>query len=145
MRRWAAVTALLAGHHANEGMIEQMKASDMWAFYQAKGIDQKMFEVERNLQEANGKALSKDHAEKLAKYEEQRKELGDKANELEGSSREHMAAACGFAGGDDVSDCDCDRGDFGFDAADAVLVCGDGVCGGGGVFSLPGVLVLAGG
>lgn len=95
----AAVTALLAGHHANEGMIEQMRASDTWAFYQAKGIDQKMFEVERNLQEANGKTLSKDHAEKLAKYEEQRKEQSAEANELEKSSREHMGRHVVFARG----------------------------------------------
>ena len=35
---FAAVSALLAGHHANEAMIEQIQASDLWAYYQAKGI-----------------------------------------------------------------------------------------------------------
>src|SRR6266851_815146 len=34
----AAVSALMAGHYANEAMIEEIKASDTWAFYQAKGI-----------------------------------------------------------------------------------------------------------
>src|SRR3984957_20238142 len=34
----AAVSSLLAGHHANEAMIEQIQSSDNWAFYQAKGI-----------------------------------------------------------------------------------------------------------
>ena len=35
---FAAITALMAGHFANEAMIEQLKASDQWAYYQAKGI-----------------------------------------------------------------------------------------------------------
>ncbi|MCX6252582.1 MAG: DUF4337 family protein [Bacteroidetes bacterium] len=34
----AAVTSLLASHHANEAMIDQLRSSDQWAFYQAKGI-----------------------------------------------------------------------------------------------------------
>lgn len=34
----AAISSLLAGHHSNEALIEQIKASDQWAFYQAKGI-----------------------------------------------------------------------------------------------------------
>ena len=34
----AATTALLAGHHVNEAMLERMKASDHWSYYQSKGI-----------------------------------------------------------------------------------------------------------
>jgi hypothetical protein len=34
----AAISALLAGHHANEAMFEEISASDRWAMYQAKGI-----------------------------------------------------------------------------------------------------------
>ena len=34
----AAISSLIAGHHSNEALIEQIKASDQWAFYQAKGI-----------------------------------------------------------------------------------------------------------
>ena len=34
----AAISSLMAGHHSNEALIEQIKASDQWAFYQAKGI-----------------------------------------------------------------------------------------------------------
>lgn len=87
----AAVTALLAGHHANEGMLEQLKASDTWSYFQAKGIDQKMFEVERNLLESQGKTLPKDHAEKLVKYETERQKQSAEATELQKSSEGHMA------------------------------------------------------
>ena len=34
----AAISALMAGHFANEAMIEQIHASDSWAFFQAKSI-----------------------------------------------------------------------------------------------------------
>src|ERR1041385_8033367 len=34
----AAIAALMAGHYSNEALIEQIKASDQWAYYQAKGI-----------------------------------------------------------------------------------------------------------
>ena|SRR5947209_2141701 len=35
---FAAITSLMAGHHSNEALIEQIKASDQWNYYQAKGI-----------------------------------------------------------------------------------------------------------
>jgi hypothetical protein len=38
MAVFAAITSMLAGHHSNEALIEQIKASDQWAYYQAKGI-----------------------------------------------------------------------------------------------------------
>src|SRR5882724_4869295 len=34
----AALTGLLSGHHENESLIAQIRASDQWNFYQAKGI-----------------------------------------------------------------------------------------------------------
>ena len=34
----AAIAGLMAGHYSNEALIEQIKASDQWAYYQAKGI-----------------------------------------------------------------------------------------------------------
>ena len=34
----AAIAGLMAGHFSNEALIDQIKASDQWAFYQAKII-----------------------------------------------------------------------------------------------------------
>src|SRR5258708_38284140 len=34
----AAIAGLLAGHHANEALIERVKASDQWNYYQAKNL-----------------------------------------------------------------------------------------------------------
>ncbi len=38
MAVFAALGSLFAGHHSNEALIDQIKASDQWAFYQAKSI-----------------------------------------------------------------------------------------------------------
>jgi hypothetical protein len=38
MAVFAAITSLMAGHNSNEALIEQIKASDQWNYYQAKGI-----------------------------------------------------------------------------------------------------------
>jgi hypothetical protein len=34
----AAIASMFAGHYSNEALIEQIKASDQWAYYQAKSI-----------------------------------------------------------------------------------------------------------
>jgi hypothetical protein len=54
MAVFAAITSLLAGHHSNEALIEQIKASDQWAYYQAKGIKAEIAAVD-----PTGKSSSK--------------------------------------------------------------------------------------
>lgn len=34
----AAIAGLLSGHHVNEALIHQIKASDQWNYYQSKSI-----------------------------------------------------------------------------------------------------------
>lgn len=87
----AAVTAMLAGHHANHGMLEQLRASDAWSYYQAKGVDQKVFEAERNVLSAIGKPLPAEHADKLTKYDRQRADLSKEATARQHEAEEHMA------------------------------------------------------
>src|SRR5262249_30244177 len=38
----AAVAGLLAGHHANEALVERVKASDAWNFYQSKSVKEEI-------------------------------------------------------------------------------------------------------
>lgn len=38
MAVFAAISGMLAGHYSNEALIQQIKASDQWSYYQAKGI-----------------------------------------------------------------------------------------------------------
>ena len=35
---FAAIASLFAGHYSNEALIDQIRASDQWAYYQAKSI-----------------------------------------------------------------------------------------------------------
>ena len=48
----AAISGLMAGHHSNEALIEQIKASDQWAYYQAKGIKAEIKSLEVDLSKA---------------------------------------------------------------------------------------------
>ena len=51
----AAVSALLSGHHANDAMLEQLRASDHWSYYQAKGIKSSVLSTRITLIESMGK------------------------------------------------------------------------------------------
>jgi hypothetical protein len=87
----AAVSAMLGGHHANEAMLEQMRANDDWAYFQAKGIKAALVETKRDLLSALAKEARDQDREKLAEYRKEQKEIEDKAHEEEKASREHMA------------------------------------------------------
>jgi Domain of unknown function (DUF4337) len=86
----AAVAALLAGHHANEAMLEQMKATDQWALYQAKGIKGSLVENKIDVIVAIGKEPKEDDRKKVDRYRDEQKEIEEKAKEEEHSSEEHM-------------------------------------------------------
>jgi hypothetical protein len=88
---FAAISSLLAGHHANEAMLEEMKATDNWALYQAKGIKGNVLQSKIDLLEAFDKPAKPDDHGKLEDYKKEQKELEDKGHELEHSSEEHMA------------------------------------------------------
>jgi len=86
----AAVTALMAGHHANEAMIEQMQASDNWAHYQAKSIKAAILTEKSDLLEAAGKSLSEADRDKIAEYKKDQEEISEKAKEKEQASASHL-------------------------------------------------------
>jgi hypothetical protein len=87
----AAITALLAGHHANEAMLEQMKAADQWGLYQAKGIKMAQIETKLDILSAVGKDPREDDRKKIERYKEEQEGIKEKATELETSSGAHMA------------------------------------------------------
>jgi hypothetical protein len=87
---FAALTALLAGHHANEAMIEQIRAADQWAYYQAKGIKLAVLESKMELLETLGQAGHGTDGEKAEEYKVQQKEIQEKAEEKEKSSEHHL-------------------------------------------------------
>ena len=86
----AAISALLAGHHANEAMLEQMKATDKWAYYQAKGIKASVMQSKIETLEALGKPSTAEDAKKVTEYSAQQKEIEEQGHEFEESSEAHM-------------------------------------------------------
>ena len=87
---FAAVTALMAGHHANEAMIEQIHASNQWAFFQAKGVKQAVLSSKLELLHALGKPTDPKDLEKIAEYKKDQGEIKATAEEKQHASEKHM-------------------------------------------------------
>ena len=81
----AAVAGLLAGHHANEALIERVKASDQWNLYQSKSLKQEIA-VNTDLI-----MHTQDHSAAIAKYEKDKADAMKNAREAERESEEHLS------------------------------------------------------
>lgn len=80
----AAISALFAGHYANDAMIEQIKASDQWAYYQSKGVKANIAQMQNDLKPSSGLA------EKIEKYHAEQEQIKEKAQEIENESAAHL-------------------------------------------------------
>jgi len=81
----AAVAGLLAGHHANEALIERVKASDQWNLYQSKSLKQEIA-VNTDLI-----MHTQDHSAAIAKYDKDKADAMKDAKEAEHESEEHLS------------------------------------------------------
>ncbi len=95
----AAVCSLLAGHHSNEAMIEQIQSSDKWAFYQAKGIKAAVLGSKIELLEAEGKPVSPKDRDKLLAYKKDQDDISAEAKEKEEGSKDHLRRHVVFSRG----------------------------------------------
>ncbi len=82
MAVFAAIAGLMAGHHSNEALIEQIKASDQWAYYQAKGI-----KAEIKALSVNG--IKTDDAA-VAKYKKEQEDIKKEAESAQKISEFHL-------------------------------------------------------
>jgi hypothetical protein len=78
MAVFAAISGLLAGHHSNEALIEQIKASDQWAYYQAKGIKAEIRSMQANTVE-------------VERYKKEQEDIKKEAEEFQHNSAFHLA------------------------------------------------------
>ena len=81
---FAAISALLAGHYANEAMVEQIQSSDHWAYYQAKGIKRAISDLRAELTKSDAAQ------EKVESYKAEQEEIKLKAEEKEKESKFHL-------------------------------------------------------
>ena len=86
----AAIAALLANHHSNEALIDQIQASNQWNYYQAKGIKANMLATKLDILEAIGKPDSKPDREKLAEYKREQEKISEDAQERVEQSESHF-------------------------------------------------------
>jgi cell division protein FtsB len=89
---FAALCSLMAGHHANEALIEQIQSSDQWAYYQAKGIKAAVLESKMETLQALSKQISAKDEEKVKNYKKEQNEIEEQAKEKGKSSANHLAA-----------------------------------------------------
>jgi hypothetical protein len=85
----AAIAASLSSHHESECVLDQIKASDQWAYYQAKGIKENTAALEARLLQAMGKPSAE--TEGSERYQREKEEIRAKAEELTVASEHHMA------------------------------------------------------
>ncbi|HXM29569.1 MAG TPA: DUF4337 domain-containing protein [Chthoniobacterales bacterium] len=86
----AAVSSLLAGHHSDEALIEQMKATDQWAYYQAKGIKANILASKMELQRSLGKETDPVDEKKVRQYSAEQEEIKDEAQKAQQKSAAHI-------------------------------------------------------
>ena len=86
----AAVASLEAGATVNEALVLkteatrlQSKASDEWAYYQAKGIKGAVEKASQSAWLAAGKTPSEESEKRVGRYEEEQKEIEKRARETE--------------------------------------------------------------
>jgi type IV secretory pathway component VirB8 len=93
----AAIAGLLAGHHANEALIGQVKSSDQWSFYQSKSIKSEIAaSTDKILHTLSAKPVE-DNAQALARYEKEKEGIKEKAEEFEKDSEAHLTRHLTFA------------------------------------------------
>ena len=81
---FAAIVSMMAGHHSDEALIAQIKASDQWNYYQAKGIKAE---------------IAGHNADTARSAKEQRDQAKIKvlAQDYEKNSEQHLAKHSGLA------------------------------------------------
>src|SRR5258708_2612091 len=87
----AAIAGLLAGHHANEALIERVKASDSWSFYQSKNLKEEIASsTDKILRSLSPTPPKEDNSVAIARYEKEKGEIKKTAEEgAEKSSEGH--------------------------------------------------------
>ena len=86
----AAVSALMAGHSANEGMVSQIKAANSWNYYQAKGVKLAVLQSKVQLLGEMGKPTTEDDVKKTEQYKTDQEKIMEEAKTLENESAHHL-------------------------------------------------------
>jgi len=86
----AAISALYAGGFANQAILEEMQATDKWAYFQAKGIKANVGQSKIDTLAALGKPITKEDAAQIEQYKQEQGAIEKEAHALEEDSEAHM-------------------------------------------------------
>jgi Domain of unknown function (DUF4337) len=86
----AAISALMAGHHSNEAMVSQIKASDAWGYYQAKSVKSLVLQSRTQLLADLGKPSHPEDEAKLEEYKKDEESISEQAKHHEEESEHHL-------------------------------------------------------
>jgi hypothetical protein len=86
----AAVSSLMAGFHANEAMIQRIKSSDQWSYYQAKSIKSAVLSTKIELLKSFKKPVSEQDEKKIEQYKEDQDKITEDAKKFEEVSEDHL-------------------------------------------------------
>jgi hypothetical protein len=87
----AAIAGLLGGHQVNEALIDQIRSSDQWSYFQAKGIKSEIAaSTDKILHTLSTKPVDEESKAAVEKYEKEKEDIQTKAEEFEKSSEVHL-------------------------------------------------------
>ena len=87
----AACAALFAGHHANEATLSQIKASNAWNYYQAKGVKSYILSMKVSMLKALDKPVDAKDVDKINTLIKEQDEIKKEATNLEEESTLHLS------------------------------------------------------
>jgi len=90
MAAFAAVSSLMAGHQSNEALITQLKASDQWSYYNAKGIKAEVADAVLQLKSTKQDTSSAAANERKEKLKKDQEKIQEEARAFEKESKEHL-------------------------------------------------------
>ena len=85
----ASLATMFSTTHLNQAMIEEIKASDQWNFYQAKGIKLAVLESRMELLPALGKTVSEEDRAKSERYQKEQGEISEEAKARQSAAADH--------------------------------------------------------
>lgn len=86
----AAIAAMQAGSLANEGMSDQIRAADQWAFYQAESTKRRVDESTITVLRALQKPVPTEMTVEIQRLQQQQKALQTEAQKLQSESQQNL-------------------------------------------------------
>jgi hypothetical protein len=86
---FASLAAMFSTSHLNQAMLDQIKSSDQWAYYQAKGVKLAVLESKMELVSALARPVEGENVERADRYRQEQETIKGEAAGREASAEDH--------------------------------------------------------